>query len=150
MKMNNINPIDIMMIEDNPADRELTIRALKKNNLANNLFAVEDGEQALDFMFCRNKYASRDINLPPKVIMLDLKLPKVDGFEVLRVLKNDQRFKAIPVVIVTSSNQDPDIKTAYNLGANSYVIKPVDFNAFADAVSKLGLYWLLINKPPVI
>jgi two-component system, response regulator len=148
--MNNLNPIDILMIEDNPADRELTIRALKKNNLANNLFAVEDGEQALDFIFCRNKYASRDINHPPKVILLDLKLPKVDGFEVLRLLKQDARFKAIPVVVITSSNQDPDIKAAYNLGANSYVVKPVDFNAFADAVSKLGLYWLLINKPPVI
>jgi len=140
--------VDILLVEDNPQDAELTIRSLKKQNLANRLFAVEDGAEAIDFIFCRGKYAHRDISNPPRVVLLDLKLPKVDGLEVLRVLKQDDRTRSIPVVIVTSSREDPDIRAAYGLGVNSYVVKPVDFESFADAMSKLGLYWLLVNQPP--
>ncbi len=145
--MKEYQPIDILIVEDNPHDVELTLRSLKKQNLANNIFVAEDGVNALDFIFCRNEYAGRDISQVPRVILLDLKLPKVNGFEVLSAIKKDERTKFIPVVIVTSSNQDPDIKTAYALGANSYVVKPVDFESFSEAVTRLGLYWLLINKP---
>ena len=147
--MNHLDPVDILLVEDNPQDAELTIRALKKRHLANRLFVVEDGAEALDFIFCRGKYEGRDFIQPPKVVILDLKLPKVSGLEVLRALKKDERTRLIPVVIVTSSQEDPDIKTAYDLGANSYVVKPMDFEAFADAVSTLGMYWLLVNKAPV-
>jgi two-component system response regulator len=146
--MTDTEAVDILLVEDNPQDAELTIRALKKNNLANRLFTVEDGAEALDFLFCRGKYATRELSHSPKVVLLDLKLPKVSGLEVLRALKQDERTRAIPVVIVTSSREDPDIKTAYGLGANSYVVKPVDFDAFVEAVSSLGLYWLLVNQPP--
>jgi two-component system response regulator len=146
--MTDTEAVDILLVEDNPQDAELTIRALKKSNLANRLITVEDGAEALDFLFCRGKYATRDNGRPPRVVLLDLKLPKVSGLEVLRALKQDEKTRAIPVVIVTSSREDPDIKTAYSLGANSYVVKPVDFDAFAEAVSSLGLYWLLVNQPP--
>ena len=146
--MTDTEAVDILLVEDNPQDAELTTRALKKNNLANRLFTVEDGAEALDFVFCRGKYATRDNGHSPKVVLLDLKRPKVSGLEVLRALKQDERTRAIPVVVVTSSREDPDIKTAYGLGANSYVVKPVDFDAFAEAVSSLGLYWLLVNQPP--
>jgi two-component system response regulator len=146
--MTDTDAVDILLVEDNPQDAELTIRALKKHNLANRLITVEDGAEALDFLLCRGKYATRDVGHPPKVVLLDLKLPKVSGLEVLRALKQDEKTRAIPVVIVTSSREDPDIKTAYALGANSYVVKPVDFDAFAEAVSSLGLYWLLVNQPP--
>jgi two-component system response regulator len=146
--MNQLEAVDILLVEDNPRDAELTIRALKKHNLANLLFTVEDGAEALDFIYCRGKYATRDGGHPPKVVLLDLKLPKVSGLEVLRALKQDEKTRSIPVVVVTSSREDPDIKTAYGLGANSYVVKPVDFDAFAEAVSSLGLYWLLVNQPP--
>jgi two-component system, response regulator len=145
--MEHSEAVDILLVEDNPQDAELTIRALKKHNLANRLIAVEDGAEALDFILCRGAYAARDVGHPPKVVLLDLKLPKVSGLEVLRALKQDERTRSIPVVIVTSSREDPDIKTAYGLGANSYVVKPVDFDAFAKAVSSLGLYWLLVNQP---
>jgi two-component system response regulator len=146
--MNPIEAVDILLVEDNPRDAELTVRALKKHNLANLLFTVEDGAEALDFIHCRGKYATRDGGHPPKVVLLDLKLPKVSGLEVLRALKQDEKTRSIPVVVVTSSREDPDIKTAYGLGANSYVVKPVDFDAFFEAVSSLGLYWLLVNQPP--
>jgi two-component system response regulator len=146
--MDHTEAVDILLVEDNPQDAELTTRALKKHNLANRLITVEDGAEALDFLLCRGKYATRDVGHPPKVVLLDLKLPKVSGLEVLRALKQDEKTRAIPVVIVTSSREDPDIKTAYALGANSYVVKPVDFDAFAEAVSSLGLYWLLVNQPP--
>ena len=146
--MDHTEAVDILLVEDNPQDAELTTRALKKNNLANRLFTVEDGAEALDFVFCRGKYATRDNGHSPKVVLLDLKLPKVSGLEVLRALKQDERTRSIPVVVVTSSREDPDIKTAYALGANSYVVKPVDFDAFAESVSSLGLYWLLVNQPP--
>jgi two-component system response regulator len=146
--MTDTEAVDILLVEDNPQDAELTIRALKKHNLANHLFTVEDGAEALDFIFCRGKHATRELSHSPKVVLLDLKLPKVSGLEVLRALKQDERTRAIPVVVVTSSREDPDIKTAYGLGANSYVVKPVDFDAFAESVSSLGLYWLLVNQPP--
>jgi two-component system response regulator len=146
--MTDTEAVDILLVEDNPQDAELTTRALKKNNLANRLITVEDGAEALDFIFCRGKYATRNNSQSPKVVLLDLKLPKVSGLEVLRALKQDERTRSIPVVVVTSSREDPDIKTAYSLGANSYVVKPVDFDAFAESVSSLGLYWLLVNQPP--
>jgi two-component system response regulator len=146
--MHHSEAVDILLVEDNPQDAELTIRALQKHNLANRVIAVEDGAEALDFVFCRGKYGARELSHPPKVVLLDLKLPKVSGLEVLRALKEDERTRSIPVVVVTSSREDPDIKTAYGLGANSYVVKPVDFDAFAQAVSTLGMYWLLVNQPP--
>jgi len=145
--MNESNAVEILLVEDNPQDAELTIRALKKNNLANKLIHVEDGAQALDFLFGRGKFEGKGSGRPPKVVLLDLKLPKVNGLEVLRIIKDDERTRMIPVVIVTSSREDPDMKTAYELGVNSYVVKPVQFDAFIDAMSHIGLYWLLVNKP---
>lgn len=146
--MNNPLAVDILLVEDNPQDAELAIRALKKNNLANRLYHVEDGAEALDFLFCRGAYSQREPYTQPKIVLLDLKLPKVGGLEVLKVIKEDPRTKAIPVIIVTSSNQDPDIKTAYSLGANSYVVKPVNFDDFFKAMNNLGFYWLMLNQPP--
>jgi len=152
--MNNINqmksftPVDILIVEDNPNDAELAIRALKKSNLANHIFVTENGEEALDFIFSRGEFAERDKSKALKVIFLDLKLPKVSGLEVLKVLKSHESTKMLPVVIITSSKEDPDIQEAYALGANSYVVKPVDFDSFIHAISSTGLYWLLINVPP--
>lgn len=140
-----MHAVDILLVEDNPRDAELTIRALKKHNLANRLFHVQDGAEVLDFLFARGKYEKRNINYTPKAVLLDLKLPKMNGLEVLRVIKGDDRLRIIPVVIVTSSTEDPDMKTAYELGANSYVVKPVEFNSFMEAMSRVGLYWLLVN-----
>lgn len=145
--MDELNAVEILLVEDNPRDAELTIRALKKKSLANHLHHVEDGVEALDFLLARGRYAGRDVNDRPKVVLLDLKLPRINGLEVLKALKADERTKAIPVVIVTSSAEDPDVKTAYQLGANSYVIKPVQFDAFLDAMTRLGLYWLMVNHP---
>jgi len=142
------NEVEILLVEDNQTDAELTIRALKKRNLANSLEWVKDGAEALDYIYARGKYADRNVNHPPKVILLDLRLPKVDGLEVLQKLKSDERTKAIPVVILTSSKEDRDITESYKLGVNSYINKPVDFDKFSDTVSELGLYWLLLNKPP--
>jgi two-component system, response regulator len=144
--MNNLNAVEILLVEDNPSDAELTLRALKKNNLANSIFIAEDGEEALDFLFCRGKFKSRNFNNPPKVVLLDLKLPKVSGLEILKLLKQDKRTAHIPVVVVTSSREEPDIKKAYDLGVNSYVVKPVDFEQFINSMSSLGLYWLLVNE----
>jgi two-component system response regulator len=140
--------IEILLIEDNMDDANLTIRALKKNNLANRLHHVKDGAEGLDYIFGEGAYANRNIENKPKAILLDLKMPKVDGIEVLRKLKSDERTKKIPIVVLTSSKEDPDIKTCYELGANSYVVKPVDFESFMKAVSELGLYWLLVNQSP--
>ncbi len=145
--MVDINAVEILLIEDNPRDAELTLRAFKKNNLANNILVAEDGVEALDFFFCRGKFGDRNILNPPKVVLLDLKLPKISGLEVLKTVKGDQRTAHIPIVVVTSSNQEPDIIEAYKLGANSYVVKPVDFDQFINAMSSLGLYWLLVNEP---
>ncbi len=139
--------VDILIVEDDPRDAELTLRALRKNNLANHVYVAEDGEEALDFFFCRGKFAERNLNSPPKVVLLDLKLPKIDGLEILKIIKKDNRTMHIPVVIVTSSKEEHDIKKAYEMGANSYVVKPVDFDTFVNAMSSLGLYWLLVNQP---
>ena len=138
--------IDILLVEDNPYDVELMMRALKKNNVANPIRHVPDGAEAIDYIFCRGRFGDRHIEQAPKVILLDLKLPKIDGLEVLRQIKQDDRTKHIPVVIVTSSREDPDIKTAYMLGANSYVVKPVEFDVFVEAMKNLGYYWLLVNE----
>lgn len=148
--MSHLDPIDILLVEDNPHDAELTVRALKGRNLANRLLVVEDGIEALDFIFCHGRYTERQMTHPPKVILLDLKLPKLSGLQVLREIKANQRTRSIPVVMVTSSREDPDIKTAYELGANSYVVKPVEFDAFVDTMSNLGLYWLLVNQAPAV
>ena len=139
---------EIVIVEDNPEDAELMLRSLKKNHLANNLILLEDGELALDFFFRRGKFKERKASKSNLVIFLDLKLPKVDGLEVLRQLKSNPDTKKIPVVIVTSSNQDPDIETAYELGANSYVVKPVDYGKFTETIKQLGLYWLVVNEFP--
>ena len=146
--MNYQDAVDILLVEDNPRDTELTIRALNKHNITNKLIVLEDGAETLDFIFCRGKHADRVITNYPKIILLDLKLPKVNGLEVLKTIKSDKRTKMIPVIMVTSSMQDSDIKTAYEYGANSYVVKPVDFNKFIEAMSHLVLYWLLVNQSP--
>lgn len=145
--MNDLNAVEILLVEDNPRDAELTIRALKKKNLANRLFHVEDGVEAMDFLFARGRYSERDVNDTPRVVLLDLKLPRVNGLEVLRAIKSDERTRSVPVVVVTSSMEDPDVKAAYELGANSYVLKPVQFDSFMEAMVKIGLYWLMVNHP---
>jgi two-component system response regulator len=140
---------DILLVEDNMNDAEMTIRALKKNNLVNNLVHLKNGAEALDYIFAEGEFSERDVSNVPKVILLDLKMPKVGGIEVLKRLKADQRTKKIPIVILTSSKEDPDIKICYDLGANSYVVKPVEFDDFVKAVSNLGLFWMILNQPPV-
>lgn len=140
--------MEILLVEDNPYDAELTIRALKKRNLANHLLHVSDGQAALDYLFGTGAYEGRDVHHQPKVVLLDLKLPKVDGMEVLRRLRADERTKLVPVVILTSSHEDRDLLTSYEYGANSYTVKPVEFENFSEAVSKLGLFWLLVNEAP--
>ncbi len=141
-------PIEILLVEDNPQDAELTIRALKKRHLANHLIHVSDGQEALDFLFGTGAYVGRNVNHLPKVVLLDLKLPKLDGIEVLRQLRGDERTRLVPVVVLTSSREDRDVVETYQLGANSFIVKPVDFEKFSEAVSNLGLYWLLLNEPP--
>jgi len=139
--------IEILLVEDNPADAELTLRALKKVHIANKVFLVNDGDEALDFLFARGKFTGREHIQNPKVILLDLKLPKISGLEVLRSIKSNDKLKSIPVVVLTSSKEDPDVRQSYALGANSYVVKPVGFENFLKAVSELGVYWLLLNQP---
>jgi len=146
--MGNLNELEILLVEDNPNDAELTIRALKKNNLANNIVHVTDGEEALDFIFAKGKYKSRDLENKPKFILLDLKLPKINGLEVLKEIKANEFTKTIPVVMLTSSKEESDIVESYKLGVNSYIVKPVDFDHFVESVSNLGLYWLLLNERP--
>jgi two-component system response regulator len=141
--------VEILLVEDNPDDVELTLHALRKENLANNIHVARDGEEALEFLFCNGTFAGRSIEHPPRLILLDLKLPKVDGMEVLRQLKDDPRTKTIPVVIMTSSKEERDLVNGYGLGANSYIQKPVDFDQFRKTVKSVGMYWLLINQPPV-
>ena len=138
----------IMLVEDNPDDEELTRRALRHNNIANDLYVAHDGAEALDYLLCRGPHTRRDVNDLPAVILLDLKLPKVDGLEVLRQLRADERTRLVPIVILTSSNEEQDVVSGYRLGANSYIRKPVDFDQFVSAVKQLGLYWLVLNETP--
>ena len=144
----DVNNVEILLVEDNPDDAGLVIRALKKHNLANHLIHLSDGAQALDFVFCKGEFAERQIDDRPKVILLDLKMPKVDGLQVLQAIREDKRTESIPVVIMTSSHEERDIVEGYRLGVNSYIVKPVDFDNFSKAVAELGFYWLLLNKVP--
>ncbi len=146
--MKTENEVEILLVEDNPHDGELALRALKQRHLANHLVWVKDGAEALNYLFGEGTDTQQAINHVPKVILLDLKLPKVDGLEVLRRLKGDERTKRIPVVVLTSSREDQDIVQSYQLGVNSYIVKPVGFENFSEAVAQLGLYWLLLNQAP--
>ena len=146
--MEDFNEVEILLVEDNPYDAELTIRALRSKGLANKLLTFADGVEALDFLFGAGVYAGRNLEARPKVIFLDLKLPRINGLEVLEKIRADERTKTIPVVILTSSQEESDIVRGYNLGVNSYMVKPVDFDKFFQTVEELGLYWLLLNKVP--
>lgn len=146
--MSSENEVEILLVEDNPNDVELTLRALKKHNLANRVKVVKDGAEALEFIYATGNYSARDSSQKPKLILLDLKLPKVSGLEVLKKIKSDELERVIPVVVLTSSKEERDLVESYRLGANSYITKPVDFESFVKAVSDLGLYWLLLNQPP--
>jgi two-component system, response regulator len=146
--MEKLNQVEILIVEDNPHDAEMALRALKKNNLTNNVLVVGDGEEALDFIFAKGQYSNRKLKARPKMILLDLKLPKVDGLDVLKAIKDHQETRVIPVIVLTSSKQETDILKSYQLGVNSYIVKPVDFDKFVDAVRELGLYWLLLNQQP--
>ena len=140
--------VEILLIEDNPYEAELAIRSLRKYNFSNHLHHIDDGADALDFIFERGQYVSMSGRVKPKLILLDIKLPRVDGIEILRQLKADEKTKTIPVVILTSSKENQDVKACYELGANSYIVKPVGFDSFAKAVAELGMYWMLLNNPP--
>ncbi len=144
--MTDMNEVEILLVEDNPSDEELTQRALRKNNIANSLHVARDGAEALEFIFATGAYTGRKVENGPKLILLDLKLPKVDGLEVLKRVKTDERTMSIPVVVLTSSKEERDIVDSYKLGVNSYIVKPVDFDKFVEAVAQLGLYWLLLNQ----
>jgi two-component system, response regulator len=139
---------DILLVEDSSSDAELTIRALRKNNIFNKVMHLQDGEEALEYIFATGKYADRNIEEIPKVVFLDLKMPKISGLEVLRKIKSDERTKCIPVVLLTSSKEENDIVNGYKLGVNSYIVKPVEFENFVKVISDIGLYWLLVNQPP--
>ena len=142
------DPVEILLVEDSPHDAELTMHTLRRNHLANHLELVRDGEEALDFIFARGKYSNRSIENVPRVILLDLKLPKVDGLDVLRAIKSAARTRTIPVVVMTSSREEQDMMESYELGVNSYIVKPVDFGQFAEAIRQAGLYWVLLNQLP--
>lgn len=144
----SIHDVDILLVEDNPDDAGLVIRELRKNHLANNLIHLTDGAEALDFIFGKGKYSSRKVEDKPRVILLDLKMPKVDGMQVLRTIRADDRTKLIPVVVMTSSKEEKDIIESYSLGVNAYVVKPVGFDSFSKAVAELGMFWILVNQPP--
>jgi two-component system response regulator len=143
----NSEELDILLVEDNQDDMDLALHALKREKLANHIYVARDGEEALDFLFCRGTFAARSFDQPPKLVLLDLKLPKVDGMEVLKQVKSDPRTKKIPIVIMTSSKEERDLVAGYNLGVNSYIQKPVDFDQFRETVKSVGLYWLVINQP---
>ncbi len=146
--MPDFESIEILLAEDNPHDAEMTLRSLRKHNLGNHVHWVKDGAEALDFIFCRGPYAARDLACPPKLVLLDIKMPKVDGIEVLRRLKEGPDTRSIPVVVMTSSNEERDVIESYRLGVNSYIVKPVQFESFLETVSKIGLYWVLMNRVP--
>lgn len=148
--MNDMTEVEILLVEDNAADAELALRALKSHHFANSVTVVSDGEEALDFIFARGAFSRRKVGNGPKVVILDLKLPKVDGLEVLRTMKGDPRTRIIPVVVLTSSKEESDIVESYRLGVNSYIVKPVDFEKFVESVKTLGFYWLLFNQPPKV
>jgi two-component system response regulator len=145
----NTNEVDILLVDDSQDDVDLTLHALRAENLANHVFIARDGEEALDFLFCTGPHAGRSFDHPPKLVLLDLKMPKVDGMQVLKQIKGDPRTKIIPVVLMTSSREERDMVNGYELGVNSYIQKPVDFEEFRRAVKLLGLYWLVTNRPPV-
>jgi len=140
--------VEILLAEDNSEDAEMTMRALRRHHLANQVRWVKDGAEALDYLFCRDQYVGRDPSRPPKLVLLDIKMPKIDGIEVLRQLKADPTTRSIPVVVMTSSNEERDVLESYRLGVNSYIVKPVQFNQFIETVAKIGLYWLLTNRVP--
>lgn len=144
----NVKGLRILLVEDNPDDEELTRRALRQNNIMNEVIVARDGVEALDYLFCQGAHADRDPLQRPAIVMLDLKLPKIDGMEVLRRIRADERTRLLPVVILTSSKEEQDLVNGYRLGANSYIRKPVDFKQFVDTVGKLGLYWLVLNEAP--
>lgn len=146
--MNEPDAVEVLLVEDNPQDLELALRALRKANFSNRIHIARDGAEALEFIFCEGPHAAREIADRPKVVLLDLKLPKIDGLEVLKRIKGDPRTRMIPVVMLTSSKEQSDLVESYQLGVNSYVVKPVNFEQFAKAVQQLGMYWLLINQPP--
>lgn len=146
--MSETNVVEILLVEDNPDDLALSLRALRKANLANHIQVARDGAEALEFIFCEGPHANRKIENGPKVVLLDLKLPKVDGLEVLRRIKSDPRTKSIPTVVLTSSKEQKDVVESYQLGVNSYMVKPVNFERFVATVQELGMYWLLLNQPP--
>ena len=146
--MSESGQVEILLVEDDPADAEMTLRALRRNNLANRVHWVKDGAEALEYMFRSGGYAGRDPNQAPKLIMLDIKMPKVDGIEVLRRLKANEATRSVPVVVMTSSNEEQDVMESYRLGVNSYIVKPVHFDAFLETVAKIGLYWVLTNRVP--
>jgi two-component system response regulator len=143
-----VKEVEVLLVEDNASDQELTLRALKRKNLCNRIHVVGDGAEALDFLFCRGEYSDRTLADIPKVVLLDIKLPKVNGIEVLKQVKESKELKFLPVVMLTSSKESPDVQECYRLGANSYIVKPVDFDKFTQAVVDLGFYWLLTNEPP--
>lgn len=148
--MNETTAVEVLLVEDNPQDLELALRALRKANFSNRIHVARDGAEALEFLFCEGPHATRVMTAGPKVVLLDLKLPKIDGLEVLKRIKGDPRTKMIPVVVLTSSKEQSDVVESYDLGVNSYVVKPVNFERFAEAVQQLGMYWLLINQPPTL
>jgi len=148
MNTHSIHDVDVLLVEDNPDDAGLVIRELKKINLGNNLYHLSDGAEALDFIFGRGNFAERKVEDKPKVILLDLKMPKVDGLEVLRTIRDDDRTRLIPVVVMTSSREEQDIIRSYSLGVNAYVVKPVAFDNFSKAVAELGMFWILVNQSP--
>jgi two-component system, response regulator len=145
--MSALEQVEILLVEDNPEDAEMTMRALRKRNLANHVHWVKDGAEALDYLFCSGSYADRNAAHPPKLVLLDIKMPKIDGIEVLRRIKGSD-LRTIPVVVMTSSNEERDVLESYRLGVNSYIVKPVQFEAFIDTVANIGLYWVLTNRVP--